>query len=67
MNNKKPLGYYSDGSPIYPAEKGQIVTHAFIMCSVCKTAVSANRVPAYGAYCVPCFENSQKTNSTKNA
>lgn len=67
-NIDKPiLGYYSDGNPIYPADKGQIVTHAFILCRMCNASISPNRGPAYGAYCVPCYENMQKTNNTKNA
>jgi hypothetical protein len=63
---KKILGFYGNGDPIYEAERGSIVTHAFIICSVCKKAVSTNRGPAYGSYCVPCYEDVQKTNNIKN-
>jgi hypothetical protein len=56
-NNDSPiLGYYSDGNPIYPAEKGQIVTHAFILCRMCNASISPNRGPSLGAICLKCFD-----------
>lgn len=56
-NTDKPiLGYYSDGNPIYEAEKGQIVTHAFILCRMCNASISPNRGPAHGAICLKCFD-----------
>jgi len=45
-------GYY----PIYEAAKGQIVTHAFILCKYCEGQISTCMGPRHDAVCLSCYE-----------
>lgn len=48
------LGYDMNGEPIRPAPRGSIVTQAFILCSMCRGAISATGGPRYGSVCLNC-------------
>lgn len=48
------LGYNKNHQPIRPVPSGQIVTHAFILCSICGKGIRAQGGPMYGADCVDC-------------
>jgi hypothetical protein len=48
--------------PIFKIGRGMIATHAFIICSKCGGAISANGGPAPGALHPECYENVKLTN-----
>jgi hypothetical protein len=50
MSDKKIIGY----APIYEAEKGQVVTMAFLVCSQCKGLISTVGGPRSEAVCLAC-------------
>lgn len=52
---KGPLGYYKDGTPIYPLGSGMIATACIISCSTCSTIIRGNGGPAHGAKCPTCY------------
>jgi hypothetical protein len=54
--DKKVIGYYTDGTKILEPEKGRIYTQAFIRCSNCGQTISSIGGPATGAMCVKCFQ-----------
>ena len=53
-NERRVLGYTLE--PIYETPPGYITTHAFILCSSCKGAISASGGPRYNAVCLKCVE-----------
>lgn len=59
MNKRNLIGYTEREEgfyPLYEAEQGTIVTHAFILCKYCNGAISPNRGPRYDAVCIPCYK-----------
>jgi len=48
------LGYSKNHQPIRPVPSGQIVTHALIMCSICRKVIRAQGGPMHGADCLDC-------------
>lgn len=51
---KQIIGYSLDNEPIYKAPTGSIVTHAFIICSTCRKAISTVGGPRHGSDCLDC-------------
>ena len=51
---RQVIGYTLE--PIYESPKGAIVTHAFILCSSCGSAISTHSGPRYNALCLKCVE-----------
>ena len=49
------LGYDRLGNPIHQAPEGSIVTHAFIICSTCRKAISTVGGPRHGSDCLDCY------------
>ena len=45
-------GYYK----LYAPPKGSIVTHAFILCKYCNSAIDSCCGPKYDAVCFTCYE-----------
>ena len=48
------IGYTLE--PIYQTPQGQIVTHAFVLCASCGSAISSHGGPRYNAVCLKCIE-----------
>lgn len=55
LKERKQIGWQL--VPIYEHEKGSIVTQAFILCSVCKKAISTVDGPLSNAYCMDCVKD----------
>ncbi len=53
MTDRKIVGY----QPIYEPLPGQIVTHAFIVCSICGGAISGSMGPRDGCVCLRCLND----------
>jgi len=51
--------------PIYKAPKGSIVTQAFIICCVCRKAVSTVSGPRENAYCMDCVKDDAMDSSSQ--
>lgn len=51
---RKIIGYTLE--PIYEKPRGEITTHAFVLCSSCGGAVSASGGPRYNALCLKCVD-----------
>ncbi len=51
---RKVLGYTLE--PIYESRPGAIVTHGFILCSSCRSAISGSGGPQYNALCLKCVD-----------
>ena len=49
------LGYDAEGNPIRKSPAGFIVTQAFILCSMCRGAISPTGGPRYGSVCIDCY------------
>jgi hypothetical protein len=63
----KIIGYsfdYNDQKwyPFFERTKGSIATRAFIICSECKTPISAVGGPMNSAVCVSCWNNKKLFN-----
>lgn len=56
MTDRRVIGYSADDKPIYEPPHGSIVTHAFIMCSVCHKPIYHCMGPQYGAQCLECYD-----------
>ena len=59
MTDRTLLGYTEREEgfyPLYAAERGSIVTQAFILCRYCNSAISPNMGPRSDAVCIPCYE-----------
>lgn len=56
MSDRKVIGY----KPIYAPQRGAIVTHAFIHCSLCGAAISAVNGPVSDAVCLSCSEGTDE-------
>ena len=65
-SDKKILGYSRTGEPIYPPEKGQITTMAFILCDRCQAVISNVGGPRYGSLCVRCYTYDQDGTDQSN-
>jgi hypothetical protein len=50
MADRKIIGY----QPIYAPLPGQVVTHAFLMCSRCGCSIASSNGPGYEALCLKC-------------
>ena len=62
MMSNMPIGYTEEHgafTPIYNAQPGSIVTHAFILCKNCNGAISSCTGPRYNAVCLICYEKAQ--------
>lgn len=58
MAERKVIGYTEREEgfyTLYEAERGYIVTHAFILCKYCNGAISPNMGPRYDAVCLTCY------------
>ena len=51
---RKVIGYTLE--PIYETPLGYVVTQAFILCSSCKSAISATGGPRYNSLCLKCVD-----------
>ena len=62
---RKILGYSSGDTkqPIYAPMAGALVTQAFIHCSQCGEAVSANNGPRRDAWCIKCTDKKVETDA----
>lgn len=60
MTERKIIGYTvienMIPAAIYAPVLGSVVTHAFILCKECGTAISPCGGPAYNAVCLRCFK-----------
>jgi len=64
MNEEQEvIGYTLE--PIYKPPKGSVVTHAFIMCSSCGSAISSGGGPRYNSVCLKCIEQLDLINKLK--
>ena len=61
MEERKQIGWQL--VPIYEAQKGSIVTQAFILCCSCGKAVSANMGPRENAFCMDCVKDEGEANA----
>ena len=57
------IGYTLE--PIYEIPNGMVVTHAFILCNSCGTAISGSGGPRYNSICLKCAEHLNFTNLIK--
>jgi len=60
---RKVLGYTLE--PIYESQPGAIVTHGFILCSSCRSAISGSGGPKYNAICLKCVDQLNLLNKLK--
>jgi hypothetical protein len=68
MSERRLIGYTEREEgfyPLYEAQRGMVVTHAFIMCKYCSGPISPNMGPRSDAVCIPCYEKDpdERTNS----
>jgi hypothetical protein len=61
--DRDPIGYTLE--PIYAPQPGSIVTQAFILCTSCGSAISANGGPRYNSVCLKCIEQLDLINKLK--
>lgn len=52
--DREPIGYTLQ--PIYSPRQGMMVTQAFVLCSSCRSAISATGGPKYNAVCLTCLD-----------
>jgi hypothetical protein len=61
--DQEVIGYTLE--PIYKPKRGMVVTHAFILCSSCESAISGSGGPRYNALCLKCVEQLDLINKLK--